>query len=494
MTVSSNPIINIIYNHKDDEDDIIKGKQDNNISHSNITIDNDQVFDDQELLDESDSTINTSFQLNKDEFILLLKWTWPILVSNLLFSVAYIFINLVFVGHIGKNEFAAVALGNTWQFATSALSIGTLNAMDTLISQSFGAKQFKLIGLTVQRAIIVSIVFNTLLSILWCFTGNILILIRQDPEIAMITQSYTIYMIPGLWFGCGLTILQKYLQTQGIMIPCILIGILFNLLNIVLNYLFINIMGFGVIGSSMATSIAKTFGFFGLLGWIYHFKLHQSPIQTWFGFDKETFSLDGLKQYLSIGVPSGLQLVFEGWGFEILTLMAGLLNPVSLDAHSITMNFNLLNFMLPFSLSIAVSIRIGQLLGAKKVETIKKSLRVAFIITTIIILISSTFQYTTRNIIGKLYSKDKEVIHLVSGLIPLSALSKLFDGYQTTCQGIVRGVGKNSLGAILNFGSFYLIGLPLSAAFTFSHMIPLLYHTVYGLWWGLNIGLFNRLE
>ncbi|EGG24110.1 hypothetical protein DFA_06249 [Cavenderia fasciculata] len=405
--------------------------------------------------------------------------------------VLFNFVNLTVIGHVGKNELAAVALGNTWQIATSAFTLGGLSAMDTLISQAYGAKQFQLIGITVQRAFIIVIIINILVSILWSNTENILLLCRQDKEISALAQQYTIYMIPGLCFGSFIGVFQKYLQAQGIMAPVIIVGLISNVLNAILNYIFVYGIGMkpmGVVGCALSTSISKAVGFFILLAWILIFKLHQRPIKTWYGFTWDTFSLKDFKEYIVLCIPSGLQLLFETWGFEVLTIMAGLLNAASLDAHSITMNFNLLNIMLPYSLSVAVSIRIGQLLGSGHPERARKSAKVSMFIITIIVILGVIFQLASRYQVGKVYSTDPQVIELVANLVPLSALSKVFDGYQVTCQGMLRGVGKNSLGAILHFGSFYLVGLPLAGVLTFVNIIPPIDHTVFGLWWGLNGG------
>ncbi|KAF2069281.1 hypothetical protein CYY_009400 [Polysphondylium violaceum] len=422
---------------------------------------------------------------SKEEIVFLLSWTWPVLISNILNQVVYLLVNMIFVGHLGTNELAAVALGNTWSFCTSSLILGSLNAMDTFISQSFGAKQYKFIGLTVQRAGIISIVLSVFVSILWFITKPILILIHQDPHVSALTQDYILGLLPGLWFGNALTILQKYLQGQGIMTPSIVVGVILNIFNAIFNYIFVHGLtsngGLGVVGSSLATSLSKFISIILLLLWIKYFRLHKD---TWFGFSKESLNVQGLKEYLRLGIPAGLQLSFEGWGFEILTILSGTFGPTQLDGHSIAMNFTFLTFMMPLSLSIALSVRIGQLLGSKNAAQAKRSTRIGFAITMSLMVFISLTQFLTRHVIGMIYTKEKEVQILVSHILPISALFQFFDGFQTTCQGIIRGTGKNKIGAIVNFISFYVVGLPFSCIFAFA-----LHKEVVGLWWGLCIGL-----
>ncbi|EGG22230.1 multi antimicrobial extrusion family protein [Cavenderia fasciculata] len=452
------------------------------------------------LAKEKYHNVKNTLKDSKEEIIFLLEWIWPVLIANILNNVAYLFVNMAFAGRLGKDELAAVALGNTWQFSTSAIAIGTLNAMDTLISQSYGAKNYQLIGVTVQRAAIISIIYCFFISILWIFTYPIMVAMHQDQHVALLTQQYTTYMLPGLWLGTLLTILEKYLQAQGIMKSSIVVGVILNIANAIFNFIFVHGVrgdgGMGVIGCSLATSLSKTISFFALLGWIYFFKLHERPVKTWYGFSRQALSISGLKEYLHLGVPAGLQMVFEGCGFEILTILAGksnqtqtqpntrLLGPTSLDAHSIAMNFTLMTFMIPLSLSIALSVRIGQLLGARQPQMAKRTTRIGFGISIVFMMVVSSTQFFSRHFIGSIYSSDIEVRQMVAKLLPISALFQIFDGFQTTCQGIIRGVGKNKIGAVINFTAFYLVGLPISSVLTFVVM-----HKVYGLWIGLSCGL-----
>ncbi|KAK5583738.1 hypothetical protein RB653_005336 [Dictyostelium firmibasis] len=439
-----------------------------------------------------DSIINTYnkvmrvFRDSKPEVVYLLGWTFPVLVSNVLNQVVYLLVNMMFAGRLGKDELAAVSLGNTWVFCTSAFVIGTFNAMDTFISQAYGAKSYKLIGSTIQRATTTAIVFSFFITIIWFVTEPILILIHQDPVVSKLAQRYILGMIPGLWFSGALSVLQKYLQGQGIMYPSIVCGVILNIANAIFNFIFVHGLtdsgGIGVLGSSISTSISKGIATFLLLLWIYKFKLHQD---TWFGFSlEELIGWSGLKDYLRLAIPAGFQMLLEGTAFELLTILSGTFGSVQLDGHSIAMNFTLLTFMLPFSISIALSVRIGQLLGSKDAQKAKKATNIGFCITMSIMVLISVTQFLSRHVIGSLYTDEVEVQQLVAKILPISALFQFFDGFQTTCQGIIRGTGKNKIGALVNFGGFYLVGVPFSCIFGFA-----LHMEVIGLWWGLCLGL-----
>ncbi|EGC37837.1 hypothetical protein DICPUDRAFT_76595 [Dictyostelium purpureum] len=350
----------------------------------------------------------------------------------------------------------------------------------------YNCKNYKLIGATLQRGLVVSLALSVFVTILWIVTEPLLLLLHQDEVVAELTKHYVWGMLPGLWFSNGLTVLQKYLQGQGIMYPSIICGVVLNIANGIFNFVLVHGVtssgGIGVVGCGLSTSISKFFATALLLLWIKKFELYKG---TWFGFSyNECFGWDGLREYLKLAIPAGAQMVFEGCAFEILTVLAGLFGAIELDGHSIAMNFTLLTFMLPFSVSIALSVRIGQLLGQKNAEMAKKSTRIGYFITMSFMVLISLFQFSSRHWIGRIYTNKQEVLDLVAKILPISALFQFFDGFQTTCQGVIRGTGKNKIGAIVNFGAFYIIGMPFSVVFAFAFHLQVL-----GLWWGLCIGL-----
>jgi O-antigen/teichoic acid export membrane protein len=89
-----------------------------------------------------------------------------------------------------------------------------------------------------------------------------------------------------------------------------------------------------------------------------------------------------------------------------------------------------------------------------------------------------------RDVLGMIVTTDPDVVHLVSKLLIVVSLFQLFDGLQTCIAAIFRGMGRQSKVAMLNLLGFWLVGLPVGAALTFSAHVGLI-----GLWWGLAAGL-----
>jgi multidrug resistance protein, MATE family len=98
--------------------------------------------------------------------------------------------------------------------------------------------------------------------------------------------------------------------------------------------------------------------------------------------------------------------------------------------------------------------------------------------------IMSVIFLTFRNLIPQIYTTDLEVIGISSDVIVVCAGFELFDGIQGVCSGILKGLGKQKIGLILNLFAYYVIGFPLGLIFCYLFGIRLI-----GLWSGLMFGL-----
>ncbi|GJR65318.1 multi antimicrobial extrusion protein [Tanacetum coccineum] len=64
------------------------------------------------------------------------------------------------------------------------MHVGMGSALDTFCGQSFGAKQYHLLGIHMQRAMIVMSLVSIPLAFIWYNAGNLLVFLGQDPEIS----------------------------------------------------------------------------------------------------------------------------------------------------------------------------------------------------------------------------------------------------------------------------------------------------------------------
>ncbi|XP_072209556.1 multidrug and toxin extrusion protein 2-like isoform X3 [Excalfactoria chinensis] len=349
---------------------------------------------------------------------------------------------------------------------------GLSSACDTLISQTYGSRNLLRVGVILQRAI--------LILLLCCFPccavllniEQLLLLIRQDPEVSRLTQLYVMAFIPALPAVFLYNLETRYLQNQMIMWPVVLSGLIGNIVNVIANSVFLYVFHLGIVGSAWANTIAQYSQTIFLFLYIVGKKLHA---KTWGGWSKEC--LLEWDSFTSLAIPSMLMMCIEWWTYEIGSFLIGLLSVVELSAQSVIYEVSVVAFMIPLGLGTAASVQVGNALGAGDIEVAKRSSSTSMLCTGGFCIAVGAILAATKDVLGYIFTNEKEIIDLVASVMPVYVVFHLFEATCCACGGVLRGAGKQKFGAILNAVSYYGVGLPLGAVLLFVARIG-----VIGLW------------
>ncbi|KAM6465049.1 multidrug and toxin extrusion protein 1-like [Liasis olivaceus] len=407
----------------------------------------------------------------------ILVLSGPLTVIQLLVFMIHV-VSTIFCGHLGKVELASVTLAIAVINVTGlSIGFGLSAACDTLISQTYGGKNMKRVGTILQQGV--------LILLLCCFpcwaffinTEQLLLLIRQDPEVSRLTQVYVMIFIPALPASFIYQIQMRYLQNQRIIWPEVFCGIAANIVNVLANYIFLYQFHMGVRGSAWANTIAQYSQAITLFLYIKWKKLY---VETWGGWSMECLQEWGL--FMSLAIPSMLMTCIEWWTFEIGSFMIGLLSVLDLSAQSIIYEIATVAYMIPFGIGTSVSVRVGNALGAGKVEEARKSSMVAILCTVGFFLLMCAVMTASKDVLAYIFTSDKEVVDLVASVMPVYIAFHLFEALCATTSGVLRGTGRQKLGAIFNALGYYGVGLPLGVVLLFVAKIGMI-----GLWLGMLI-------
>ncbi|XP_043574841.1 multidrug and toxin extrusion protein 1-like [Chiloscyllium plagiosum] len=431
----------------------------------------------------------------------------PVILSQLMVFLIGI-VSSIFCGHLGKVELDAVCLA-TAVINVSGISVGAglASACDTLISQTYGSKNLKRIGVILQRGILILLIACFPCWALFINTEHILLALKQSPEVARLTQLYVWIFIPGLPATFLYQLEIRYLQNQGIILPQIFTGLVANIFNAVVNYLLLYVLTLGVLGSAAANVVSQYCQVILLFVYIRWKKLY---IGTWAGklqskyiprntilnlFLSSSFLRSFRRCLIRYHIFGYLELVVKTG--EILAQLhdefpitwasvpggiPGLINQVELGAQSVIYQVLTAAYMIPLGGGVAASVRVGNALGARNPEKAKTSATVALSLVGCCSLLIAMILGASRSVLGYIFTTDKDIIQLVSRVDPVIATFHWFEAIATVSGGVLRGAGKQKLGAIGNLVGFYSIGFPLGVTLMFAAHLGVL-----GLWSGLFI-------
>ncbi|RVW79708.1 Protein detoxification 16 [Vitis vinifera] len=305
------------------------------------------------------------------------------------------------------------------------------SALDTFCGQSFGAKQYHMLGVHKQRAMVVLLLVSIPVAFIWNNTGHILASLGQDPEISAEAGLYAHFMIPSIFAFA----LLQWLGNKG--------AALANAISYWINVLLLAI----------------------------YVRISPSCKKTWTGFSME--ALHDVLKFLKLAIPSAIMQCLQVWSVEMMVLLSGLLPNPKLETSvlSISLNIYAILYMIFLGISGATSIRVSNELGAGRTQAALLAVYVALFMVAIEGILVATTLILGRNFWGYSYSSEEKVVNYVGEMMFLLAGSHFIDGIQSVLSGMVRGSGKQKIGALVNLGAYYLAGIPSGALLAFVYHI-----------------------
>ena len=392
-------------------------------------------------------------------------------------------VDTVMVGHISALALAAVALGNLYFFTLAVFAMGTLMVLDPVVAQAVGAGDRLAVARAVQRGIIIAAVLTVPAVLLLTSAGPVFTFARQPAEVIPMAAAYAIRTAPGTLPFLLFVVFRQTLQSMGRTAPIVGAIIGANLVNGLLNWVFIfGHFGFeamGVVGSAWATTLSRVL----LVLWLWAASRRDlNPLLT--PIRPEIWQLQPLVRMFRLGIPIGAQHVLEFGAFALVALMMGWMGTQAMAGHQVAINLAALTFMVPLGVGDAASVLVGQAVGRGEAEGARGAARAAFACGVAFMTVTGAIFLSLPEPLARLYSRDLGVIVVAASLIPIAGVFQIFDGIQVVASGVLRGLGDTRAPMVANLVGYWLVGIPVSFYLGFvARLGPV------GLWWGLVLGL-----
>jgi MATE family multidrug resistance protein len=409
---------------------------------------------------------------------------YPVMLSQLGHVTMGVADNIM-VGNLGAANLAGAGLANVAFNFLLLFGIGVSYAITPLVSTADGERDDTKIASILKHGLLINLCNSLILVVIVLIGMNVLYHINQPPEVVVLSIPYlsiiTFSLIPILVF-------QTFRQfTEGLSLTRIamIIVISANVVNIGLNYLLIYGHGgfpaLGLNGAGYATLTSRVLMAVVFAGYVYlapRFKKFRN------GFSIGNYSKALLNKMLHIGIPAGMQFIFEVAAFDFSLVMMGWLGTQALAAHQIAINLATISYMTTSGLAAAATIRVSHFLGKKDFSNLRQSAYALLGVALLIMTAWAIFFIVGRNFLPLLYVHDAEVIAIAGPLLVIAGLFQLSDGAQVVCIGALRGLQDVKIPSLLIFISYWIIGLPLGycLAFVFGW-------GAIGIWLGLLLGL-----
>ena len=419
----------------------------------------------------------------------LLRLGVPIILSQVA-QVMMGLLDTVMSGHAGAFEQAVVGLGVALWIPVFIGLMSVVQAVSPMIAHHFGAGDHEAVAHDAREGIWLALYIGLVPLLLVPLAPGLLVAFRIDPALAQHTGVF----LWGIALGLPAALVYRSLafysssinQNRPVMVLAF-VGLAVNgFLNWVLIYGHLGAPALGGAGCGWATGIGMWVSLAALAAWTAWAPVYK-PFYIWQHWRLPTWAAQ--KRLLRLGLPMGGAGVAEVAAFCSIAVLVGRFGDVQIAAHQVALNSSALVFMFPMGISAAVTVRVGQALGARNPHAARHAAWTGIGVGLIFAALAILPIILGRHEVAALYSSDPAVQALAANLLLFAAFWQLFDATQVTAIGGMRGYKVTVLPMVLMLCAFWGLGVPVGTWLGW-HGVggsgPL---QVYGFWVGLVIGL-----
>lgn len=408
----------------------------------------------------------------------------PILVTQ--FSQAGLgLIDTIMAGRLSPTDLAAIAVGVGLWIPVMLLFSGIMIATTPLVAEAKGARTPEKIATIARQSLWVAFILGVIAGLVLQVLPLTLPLLGVPESL----QPKAGLFLHAIGFGMpAVTMyaaLRGYSEAIGYPRPVTAISLMALLLLVPLNFIFMYGVGpipaLGSAGCGFATAILQWLMLMSLALYIFKNQVYQSsqPFSHW-----EKLNAYWLKRILKLGFPIGLAIFFEVSIFSTAAIVLSPLGETIVAAHQIAISVTSQLFMIPMSLAIALTIRVGTYYGEQNWDAMRRVQGLGLMTATILALLIMLLLWVFRSEIVALYTSDPMVTQIALYLVLFAVAYQLMDAWQISAAGCLRGMQDTKGPMWITMIAYWVIAFPVGVYLSrFGDM------GAAGVWVGLIVGL-----
>ena len=393
----------------------------------------------------------------------------PTVLEHILTSLLQ-YVDTAMVGALGEEATASVSLSTTITWLTNSIPYAVALSLLALISRAIGAKEYDKVKKLSANGIILGLIFTVVLLVTSLIISPFLpVWMGAEDNIRESAKLYYIIITLPMLFRVSTSICSACVRATGDTKNPMFISVGSNILNIVLNYVLIYMMGMGVVGAAMATAACYTLS--GILMFVLYTRTKQVTIKlSQLKADKES-----LREIGKMCMPLLGTNIASCSGYVVFAGLVSSMGTTTFAAHSIAVTAEELFYIPGYGLRTATTTMVGFALGQQDMNKLKKTARYSTVITLLMMFVSGAVLFFAAGPLMSIFTPSKAVIDLGARMLKIVAFSEPFFGLMIVMEGIYYGLGKTKEAFIIETGSMWgvrivstfivvkLLHLPLAA-------------------------------
>ncbi len=394
-------------------------------------------------------------------------------------------IDTIMAGRISPTDLAAIAVGVGLWIPIMLLFSGIMIATTPLVAEANGARTPEQIATITRQSLWVALILGVLAGLILQLMPLLLPLMGVPASLLPKASLFLHAIGLGMPAVTMYAALRGYSEAIGHPRPVTVISLAALVLLVPLNMIFMYGIGpipaLGSAGCGFATSILQWLMLIALASYIYKAKSYQTtqPLAQF-----EPLNALWIKRILKLGLPIGLAIFFEVSIFSTAAIILSPLGETIVAAHQIAMSVTSQLFMIPMSLAIALTIRVGTYYGEQNWAAMRKVQRLGLATATLLACVTMLFMWLFRPEIIAIYTHDLAVSQIAMSLLIFAIAYQLMDAWQISAAGCLRGMQDTKGPMWITMIAYWVVAFPIS--------IYLARYTsvgAAGVWLGLIIGL-----